>query len=150
MKARTPYHMVWALLLGASLASAQVELTDNLAVSGFVDTAYCLLTMVPPLPSPFLWTKWKSTFFSISTLSPERFIFNQTGDTLELEQAYVTYDLGNGLTLNAGRYLSLLGFESDESVTRFTRSLAYDSSQSPSNWHQTTMVYKSLQRRCEA
>ena len=40
MKARTPYHMVWSLLLGASLASAQVELTDNLAVSGFVDAAY--------------------------------------------------------------------------------------------------------------
>ncbi|MEK9983790.1 MAG: hypothetical protein VW879_03525, partial [Opitutae bacterium] len=40
MKARNPYRMVWALLLGAATASAQVELTDNLAVSGFVDAAY--------------------------------------------------------------------------------------------------------------
>ena len=63
--------------------------------------------------------------FNLNTVSGEVHL-QSTGDTLELEQAFVTYDLGNGLTLNAGRYLSLLGFESDESVTCFTRSLAYD------------------------
>ena len=81
--------------------------------------------MVLPLPSPFLWTKLKSTSSSISIRFGEVHL-QSTGDTLELEQAFVTYDLGNGLTLNAGRYLSTW-FESDESVTRFTRSLTRSS-----------------------
>ena len=120
MKARTPYHMVWSLLLGASLASAQVELTDNLAVSGFVDAAYTNTDDGSTSSESISVDEVEvDLLFNLNTVSGEVHL-QSTGDTLELEQAFVTYDLGNGLTLVAGRYLSLLGFESDESVTRFT------------------------------
>ena len=126
MKARNPYRMVWALLLGAATASAQVELTDNLAVSGFVDAAYTNTDDGSTSSESISVDEVEvDLLFNLNTVSGEVHL-QSTGDTLELEQAFVTYDLGNGLTLNAGRYLSLLGFESDESVTRFTRSLAYD------------------------
>ncbi len=126
MKARTPCHMVWALFMGAATASAQVELTDNLAVSGFVDAAYTNTDNGSTTTESLALEEAEvDLLFNLDTVSGE--VHLQTdGNALELEQAFITYDLGNGLTLNAGRYLSLLGFEADESVTRYTRSYAYD------------------------
>ena len=126
MKTRTPILMAWAPFLGAAAAFAQVELTDNLAISGFVDAAYTNTDNGSTnTESLSLDEAEVDLLFNLDTVSGE--VHLQTdGDALELEQAFVTYDLGNGLTLNAGRYLSLLGFEADESVTRYTRTYAYD------------------------
>ncbi|MBT5378151.1 MAG: porin [Opitutae bacterium] len=126
MKAYNPLTAVLALMLGAVTAYSQVELTDNLAISGFVDAAYTSsddgTTDTEKLD---LEGAEVDLLFNLDTVSGE--VHLQTdGGTLELEQAFVTYDLGNGLAVTAGRYLSLLGFEADETVTRYTRSRAYD------------------------
>ncbi|MBT4223192.1 MAG: porin [Opitutae bacterium] len=126
MKAYNPLTAVLALMLGAATAYSQVELTDNLAISGFVDAAYTSsddgTTDTEKLD---LEGAEVDLLFNLDTVSGE--VHLQTdGGTLELEQAFVTYDLGNGLAVTAGRYLSLLGFEADETVTRYTRSRAYD------------------------
>ena len=126
MKAYNPLTAVLALMLGAATAYSQVELTDNLAISGFVDAAYTSSdngsTDTEKLD---LEGAEVDLLFNLDTVSGE--VHLQTdGGTVELEQAFVTYDLGNGLVVTAGRYLSLLGFEADETVTRYTRSRAYD------------------------
>jgi hypothetical protein len=126
MKAYNPLIAALALLLGAATAYSQVELTDNLAISGFVDAAYTSsddgTTDTEKLD---LEGAEVDLLFNLDTVSGE--VHLQTdGGTVELEQAFVTYDLGNGLVVTAGRYLSLLGFEADETVTRYTRSRAYD------------------------
>jgi hypothetical protein len=126
MKAYNPLTAVLALMLGTATAYSQVELTDNLAISGFVDAAYTSsddgTTDTEKLD---LEGAEVDLLFNLDTVSGE--VHLQTdGGTVELEQAFVTYDLGNGLVVTAGRYLSLLGFEADETVTRYTRSRAYD------------------------
>ena len=40
MKAHAHLTAIWALLLGSATVYSQVELTDNVAISGFVDAAY--------------------------------------------------------------------------------------------------------------
>jgi len=47
------------------------------------------------------------------------------GATTEIEQAFVTYDLGNGGALTAGRFASQLGFEAFEPTGLYQVSLAY-------------------------
>jgi len=126
MKAYNPLTAVLALMLGAATAYSQVELTDNLAISGFVDAAYTSsdngTTDTEKLD---LEGAEIDLLFNLDTVSGEVHLQTE-GGTVELEQAFVTYDLGNVLVVTAGRYLSLLGFEADETVTRYTRSRAYD------------------------
>ncbi|MBT7853249.1 MAG: outer membrane beta-barrel protein [Opitutae bacterium] len=47
------------------------------------------------------------------------------GSTVDLEQAFLTYDLGGGLNVTGGKYLSLLGYEGDEPYKLYQRSMAY-------------------------
>ncbi len=126
MKAQTPYYAIWALPFLAAAALAQVELTDNLSVSGFVDAAYTNTDDGTTSSENLALDEAEVDFlFSLDTVSGE--VHLQTaGDNIELEQAFVTYDLGNGVAISAGRYLSLLGFETDEKVNRYTRSYSYD------------------------
>ena len=123
MKAHAHLTAIWALLLGSATVYSQVELTDNVAISGFVDAAY-ISTDDGTTKSETLDLQGAEVdfLFNLDTVSGE--VHLQTdGTTLELEQAFVTYDLGNGLTVTAGRYLSLLGFESDESALSGTSSI---------------------------
>ena len=46
----------------------------------------------------------------------------------EVEQAFVAYDLGNGLYITAGRYESMLGLEAKEPTGLYQYSTAYSSS----------------------
>ena len=43
-----------------------------------------------------------------------------------VEQAFVSYDLGNGLALTSGRYESMLGLEAKEPTGLYQYSTAYD------------------------
>ncbi|MGB0409923.1 MAG: outer membrane beta-barrel protein, partial [Opitutales bacterium] len=43
-----------------------------------------------------------------------------------VEQAFATYDLGNGAAITAGRYASMLGFEAFEPTGLYQYSVAYD------------------------
>ena len=44
----------------------------------------------------------------------------------EVEQAFVSYDLGNGSALTMGRYESMLGLEAKEPTGLYQFSTAYD------------------------
>ena len=126
MKAYNPLTAVLALMLGTATAYSQVELTDNLAISGFVDAAYTSSDDGTTDTEELALEEAEiDLLFNLDTVSGEVHL-ETDGTQVTLEQAFVTYDLGNGLAVTAGRYLSLLGFEADETVTRYTRSRAYD------------------------
>ena len=43
-----------------------------------------------------------------------------------IEQAYITYDLGGGLNVTGGKYLSLLGYEADKPWKLYQYSYAFN------------------------
>ena len=54
-------------------------------------------------------------------------------DDNEVEQAFVSYDLGNGAALTMGRYESMLGLEAKEPTGLYQFSTAYDGASIPSS-----------------
>ena len=50
---------------------------------------------------------------------------SSSGGDVSLEQAFVTYDLGGGLGVAGGKYLSLLGYEGDEPYKLNQQSMAF-------------------------
>ena len=107
--------------------SAQIELTDSAAISGFVNGVYIHTENKTQSTEELKLDETEvDLIFNLDTVSGEIHLQSKDGGNVELEQAFTTIDFGNGVSVTAGRFLSLLGFESDESVNRFTRSRAYD------------------------
>ena len=118
--------LLLALLTAGSLA-AQVELTDNVAISGFVNGVYVHKDKSGVTTEELKLDEAEiDLIFNLDIVSGEIHMHTNGSDNVELEQAFATLDFGKGISVSAGRFLSLLGFESDETVNRFTRSYAYD------------------------
>ena len=123
-----------AALLGASATQADIALTDNLSISGYIDTRYTNLDNATSIER-FEVEQFNIDFvFSGETVSAEVHIDNQGGnqlgtlnqDDVQIEQAFVDYNLGNGLTLTGGRLLNSLGYERDEETDLYQNSYAYN------------------------
>ena len=54
------------------------------------------------------------------------YLGDNADEEFDLEQAFITYDFGDGLTLDAGKYLSYLGWETFEPTGLYQYSYAYD------------------------
>jgi hypothetical protein len=122
----TPPAMLIAILATAPLA-AQVELTDNAAISGFVNGVYTHTDNSNGSTEDLKLDQAEiDLIFNLDTVSGEIHLQTDGTNNVELEQAFATLDVGNGISISAGRFLSMLGFESDERVNRFTHSYAYD------------------------
>jgi hypothetical protein len=122
----TPPAMLIAILATAPLA-AQVELTDNAAISGFVNGVYTHTDDGNGSTEDLKLDQAEiDLIFNLDTVSGEIHLQTDGTNNVELEQAFATLDVGNGISISAGRFLSMLGFESDERVNRFTHSYAYD------------------------
>ena len=123
-----------AAIFGASVATADISLSDNLTLSGFVDASYSNTDNGNRTESIGLDQVEVDFAFSGESVSAEVHLHNLDGDTIDLEQAFVNYDLGNGVTVSGGKMLNLLGFESDEPTGRYQSSYAYSfTSVSPTN-----------------
>jgi hypothetical protein len=120
-----------AAVFGASAANADIALTDNLTLSGYVDGSYSnrnndtsddvenLGIDVVEVDFAFGYDK-----FSAQVHLDNGDIGNL--DTLRVEQAFGSYNLGNGLSLSAGKMNNALGFEADEYPDMYQNSYAYD------------------------
>jgi len=102
-------------------------LTENLSVEGFVDMSY---QDDDAGDSQFGIDQVEFDFlFSAGAVSAQVDVEYEEGAdqgaTTEIEQAFVTYDLGNGGALTAGRFASQLGFEAFEPTGLYQVSLAY-------------------------
>jgi hypothetical protein len=125
-----------AAMFGVSIANADISLADNLSLSGFVDASYSNTNddgAIAPDPSrtETIGLDQVELDFAISgeSVSAEVHLDSLGGvagsNDIRLEQAFASYDLGNGLTVSGGRMLNLLGYESDEPTGLYTQSYAY-------------------------
>jgi len=122
------YQKTLALLAGLTFAGAlthaQIAIGDNLTVSGFVDASYTDSENGATDNTAINVDEVEIDFaFSFDSVSAEIHLESK-GSTVNLEQAFVSTDLG-GITVTAGRMLNLLGFEADEPTGLLTYSKAY-------------------------
>ena len=116
-----------AAMFGVSIANADISLADNLSLSGFVDASYSNTDNAAGRTETIGLDQVELDFaISGESVSAEVHLDSLgAGDTIRLEQAFASYDLGNGLTVSGGRMLNLLGYESDEPTGLYTYSHAY-------------------------
>ena len=130
-----------AAVFGASVATADISLSDNLTLSGFVDASYSNTDNGNRTESIGLDQVEVDFAFSGESVSAEVHLHNLDGDTIDLEQAFVNYDLGNGVTVSGGKMLNLLGFESDEPTGRYQSSYAYSFTSASATNGETGRIY---------
>ena len=117
--------IVSAFIAASSFSFAEIALTENLSVEGFVDMSY---QDDDAGDSQFGIDQVEFDFlFSAGAVSAQVDVEYEEGvnSTTEIEQAFVTYDLGNGGALTAGRFASQLGFEAFEPTGLYQVSSAY-------------------------
>ena len=125
-----------ALAAASSLATAEIKINEFLSFSGFVDSSYTHSDNergdVNGSDNNFAVDQveidWMFNFGKVTgQIDLEYEGDNGRNDSgVEVEQAFVNYDLGNGLTITAGRYESVLGLEAKEPTGLYQYSTAYD------------------------
>ena len=124
-----------ALAAASSLATAEIKINEFLSFEGFVDMSYS------HTDAEFDGDSESDNSFGIDQVEID-WLFNfgkvtaqvdlQYEDNslpfsgVEVEQAFVSYDLGNGSALTMGRYESMLGLEAKEPTGLYQFSTAYD------------------------
>ena len=155
-----------AFIAASSFSFAEIALTENLSVEGFVDMSYTDSDAgdsrygIDQVEFDFLFNAGavsaqvdvqyegsKKSVLDVAKLrsqlesgNPSDKDSDYLSDVNEviIEQAFVTYDLGNGGALTAGRFASQLGFEAFEPTGLYQFSTAY-----------STRTGLPLRRRCE-
>ena len=103
-----------AILAASSYSFAEIALTESLSVEGFVDMSY---TDSDAGNAGFGIDQVEFDFlFSAGAVSAQVDVEYEGGTTngTGVEQAFVTYDLGDKGAITAGRFASQLGFEDFE------------------------------------
>jgi hypothetical protein len=117
-----------ALAAASSLATAEIKINEFLSFAGFVDMSYSH-TDIDGAGSDNSFgldqveIDW---LFSFDKVTARVDLDNAGNDDTNIEQAFVTYDLGNGRSVTAGRYESALGLEAKEPTGLYQYSTAYD------------------------
>lgn len=119
-----------AILAATSYSFAEIALTESLSVEGFVDMSY---VDSDAGDSAFGIDQVEFDFlFNAGGVSAQVDVeYEEAGAGTEIEQAFVTYDLGNGGSLSVGRMASSLGFEAFEPTGLYQYSYAYTASPLP-------------------
>jgi len=120
-----------AFLAASSFSFAEIALTENISVGGFVDMSYSHADDDfdggnESTNSYTLDQVEVSWYFDFSPVTAQIDI-EYEGDNLLVDQGFVTYDLGDGSAITAGRYDSMLGFEAFEPTGMYQYSTAYSS-----------------------
>ena len=121
-----------ALAAVTGLATAEIKINDFLSFEGFVDMSYSH-TDIDDAGSDNSFDidqveiDWLFSFGKVTGRVDLEYDGGTTGDDdTNVEQAFATYDLGNGLSVTAGRYESDLGLEAKEPTGLYQFSKAYD------------------------
>jgi len=125
-----------ALAAASSLATAEIKINEFLSFEGFVDASYSHTDAEASLGG--VTSKESDNSFGIDQVEID-WMFNfgkvtaqvdleyeEAGNDTNVEQAFVSYDLGNGSAITAGRYESMLGLEAKEPTGLYQFSTAYD------------------------
>jgi hypothetical protein len=104
-----------ASLLALAYARAEVTLPEGLKVSGFVDMSAKSVDGKEDTTTTTSFDQWEIDFgFDAGTGITGNVDLNDTGDGAEVEQAFITAALAEGLTAKAGLFLTPLGYEAAE------------------------------------
>jgi len=121
-----------ALAAASSLATAEIKINEFLSFAGFVDASYSHTDLESDgdkgtgnsFQVDEVEIDWMFNFGSVTAqidLQHE----GGSGDNT-VEQAFVSYDRGNGISVTAGRFESSLGLEAKEPTGLYQVSKAYD------------------------
>jgi hypothetical protein len=121
-----------ALAAASSLATAEIKINEFLSFAGFVDASYSHTDLEQDgdkgtgnsFQVDEVEIDWMFNFGSVTAqidLQHE----GGSGDNT-VEQAFVSYDRGNGISVTAGRFESSLGLEAKEPTGLYQFSKAYD------------------------
>jgi len=99
-----------AILAASSFSFAEIALTENLSVSGFVDTSY---TDADSADAAFDLDEVELSFAIQAGDANAQIDIDSDGSVLDIDQAFLSYAIGGG-TLTAGAFDSQLGFEAFE------------------------------------
>ena len=121
--------LVGAMTLVAPLSYAEIELNPNLTVSGFVDMSFVHSDVdgVEPTSKTFAVDQVETNFFYTGTDGVTAQVdieYGESGDgsgadETFVEQAFITKEVGGGLSIKAGRFLSYSGWETEEPTGLF-------------------------------
>ena len=132
------------LFLVTSALQAQIEINDNISVTGFFDMSVsetdsemsgdssqnlAVQNAAAADGSTFNLDQAEIDFIlnfdQISGQVDLNYLGGNDGD-FDLEQAFIRYDLGDGSDVEAGKFLSYMGFETFEPTGLYQYSYAYD------------------------
>ena len=114
-----------AFIAASSFSFAEIALTENFSVEGFIDTSYNDASGA--VDASLNVNEVEVSFlFDMGDVSAR--IDTQDGDTLD--QAFISYDVFGG-TVSVGGMDSQLGFEAFEAPGLYANSFAFDDSQLP-------------------
>jgi len=123
-----------AFFAASTFSFAKVTLTENLSAGGFVDMSYSHADDDQNNPdnsdsnNSFSLDQVEITFeLDYGVVTAQIDIQWTDDDGSEIDQAFTSYDLGNGFVVTAGRYDSMLGFEAFEAPGLYQCSTAYTS-----------------------
>lgn len=120
------------LLLASPFSYGQIEINENLSISGFLDMSATDTDdeTTGTDSSSFNLDQAEINFLlnfdNVSGQIDLNYLGDNDDEEFDLEQAFLTYDFGDGLTLDAGKYLSYLGWETFEPTGLYQYSFAYD------------------------
>lgn len=113
-----------AALPGAA-AFGDISLTENLAVRGFIDSSYVYDDRGATTDESLEVDAFDIDFLLNQDKITSEIHLSSVGG-LDIEQAFVTYNFDNGLSITGGQFLTLHGYERDEPYTILADSRAYD------------------------
>ena len=125
--------VVLAFIVSVGSVSAEIKLTDDLSISGFLDMSSTTTSGGDDTEIGLSFDQFELDFHldqgSVTGRVDVHSSPGEHGNTgIKLEQAYVTYALPestvSGVSIKAGRFLSALGFESDEPTGLYQYSLS--------------------------
>ena len=121
-----------AFIAASSFSFAEIALTENLSVAGFVDMSYSNEKAENGLNGFDSENSYRvdqveiDWLFSFGNVSAQVDLEYEEGNgTTNVEQAFVNYSLANGDVVTAGRYATMLGFEALEPTGMYQFSGAY-------------------------
>ncbi len=115
-------------LLSSSALYGQIEINDNLSITGFLDMSLFHSDTDDGDSTSFDLDQMELDFlFSFDEITAQVDLDYQRGDAneIDLEQAFLTYDLGEGTSITAGKFLSYMGWETAEPTGLYQYSYAY-------------------------
>ena len=122
--------VVFAFTFSLGSASAEIKLTDNLSVSGFLDMSSTTTSGGDDTEIGLSFDQFELDFHLNQGSVAARVDIDSTAGAqgVQLEQGYVTYTLPestvSGVSIKAGRFLSAMGFEAAEPTGLFQYSFS--------------------------